>query len=115
MTGSKYSYLKTLICSQCGQTFDPYKVQTFCLACRAPLVAQYDLDLLKKELTRDEFGARSGGMWRWHELLPVASPEQIVSLGEGDTPLLELPRLAAHLGMDRVIGQGRKPQPDRLL
>lgn len=111
MTGSKYSYLKTLICSQCGQTFDPYKVQTFCLACRAPLVAQYDLDLLKKELTRDEFGARSGGMWRWHELLPVATPEQIVSLGEGDTPLLELPRLAAHLNMTGLLAKDESLNP----
>jgi threonine synthase len=97
---AKFSYLKTLICSNCGQTFDPNRLQTFCQACRAPLVGQYDLDLLKREFSRDEIGSRRGGMWRWHELLPVTTPEGIVTLGEGDTPLFDLPRLASSISMN---------------
>ena len=50
-------------------------------------------------------------MWRWHELLPVATPEQIVSLGEGDTPLLELPRLAAHLNMTGLLAKDESLNP----
>ena len=111
MTSPKYSYLNALVCSQCGQRFDPNQVQTFCHACRAPLTVQYDLDLLKREVSRDEIEARSGGMWRWHELLPVRSPQQIVSLGEGDTPLLLLPRLAAQLGMTRLYVKDESINP----
>jgi threonine synthase len=38
------------------------------------------------------------GIWRWSETLPVAR-RHAVSLGEGDTPLLRLPRVAADVGV----------------
>jgi threonine synthase len=41
-------------------------------------------------------------MWRWRELLPVYDPAHIVTLGEGDTPLLPAPRLGAQLGLRRL-------------
>jgi threonine synthase len=41
-------------------------------------------------------------MWRWHELLPVFDVGHQVTLGEGDTPLLRLPRLGAELGLTRL-------------
>ncbi len=111
MTGKKYSYLQTLVCSNCGQSFDPHELQTFCQSCRAPLTAQYDLDLLKSEITRDEIACRPAGMWRWHELLPVTSPDQVVTLGEGDTPLLALPRLASQLGLVQLLAKDESLNP----
>ena len=41
-------------------------------------------------------------MWRWHELLPVKDPQKIVSLGEGDTPILHLPRIGKQLGLTQL-------------
>jgi threonine synthase len=50
-------------------------------------------------------------MWRWHELLPVYEPENRINLGEGDTPLLRLPRLAAHLGLPHLFVKDESLNP----
>ena len=42
-------------------------------------------------------------MWRYHELLPVQTPEAIVTLGEIVTPLVRLPRLARELGLAQLL------------
>lgn len=103
MSSTPYTYFNQLSCSVCGQIFDQTQVQTFCPGCRAPLLASYDLARLQNDLTRAEIAARSPGMWRWHELLPLCSPEFIVTLGEGDTPLLALPRLAQALQLPHLL------------
>lgn len=92
-----FSCLARLNCSYCGIEFDIHQVQTYCSTCQAPLLASYDLESLAGRGHRSEFSARPPGMWRWHELLPVQQPENILDLGEGDTPLLRLPRLEAYL------------------
>ena len=96
------SYLHHLECSSCGRSFDPRQIQTFCPDCQAPLLARYDLEAARKKLDRDEFRRRPAGMWRWEELLPVVDPENFVTLGEGDTPLLKLPRVGGELGLRRL-------------
>jgi len=94
-----FSYLDHLECSECKQCFSADGVQTFCPNCQAPLGAVYDIAMIKKNLSFSEFTTRPGRMWRWHELLPVKDPQKIVSLGEGDTPILHLPRIGAALGL----------------
>ena len=93
----------TLSCPECGRDFDPLLPQTYCIDCNSPLLARYPLERLKVELRREEISARPRGMWRWHELLPVADPRYRVSLGEGDTPLLRLPATAAALGTPNLL------------
>ncbi len=46
---------------------------------------------------------RAPSLWRYRELLPVEHDSNIVSFGEGMTPLLECPRLAAKLGLNRLL------------
>jgi threonine synthase len=41
-------------------------------------------------------------MWRWHELLPVFDIKNVVTLGEGDSPLLSVPRAGAGLGTENL-------------
>jgi threonine synthase len=50
-------------------------------------------------------------MWRWHELLPVQSAFNRITLGEGDTPLLPLPTLGKQLGLTRLYlkDEGKNP------
>ena len=68
-----------------------------------PLLARYDLGRAAQSLSRESIAARrSGGLWRWHELLPVRSWESVVYLGEGDTPLQPASRLASWLGLARL-------------
>ncbi len=88
-----YSYLNGLVCPSCGKSFDHHQLQTYCVECKAPLLAQYDLLEAKLHINRDAIGRLPKGMWRWHELLPVIDPTHVVTLGEGDTPLLPLPHV----------------------
>ncbi len=55
-----------------------------------PLLVRYDLAGVKATVNRDALTDRPNGMWRYRELLPVADPNDVVSLGEGETPLLPM-------------------------
>ena len=76
-----------------------------------PLLARYDLSRAAGALTRESLAMRtSGGLWRWHELLPVQDWEAVLSLGEGATPLLAAPRLGNQLGLQlKVKREGLNP------
>ena len=58
---------------------------------------------------------RPHSLWRFHEVLPILNTEHIVSLGEGDTPLIQSQALAASLGLKSLYHQGRAPGADRQL
>jgi threonine synthase len=77
-----------------------------------PLLVRYDLESASRALTRGTLAARQeGGFWRYRELLPVRRSEDVVSLGEVVTPLVELPALSAAAGARRLIvkDEGRLP------
>lgn len=97
-----YSYLTGLSCPRCGASFPAGVVQGLC-SCGSPLLARYDLARLAVESSRAALAARGPTLWRYHELLPVSRPENIVSLGEGMTPLLPLPRLGERLGVPGLL------------
>ena len=93
------SYLAFLQCSGCGKDYSYEQIQTFCPSCQSPLLARYNLETIRKQLDRDQVRQRKQGMWRWHELLPVLKESNFITLGEGDTSLLLLPRLGKTLGL----------------
>ena len=95
------SLLTHLECTRCGQTYDADALQTLCPADGGVLYARYDLERGRRELDRDALTARTPGMWQMPELMPVRDPANIVTLGEGDTPLLAA-RLGAQLGFARL-------------
>jgi threonine synthase len=105
------SYITYLQCSHCADHFDPEKVQTFCTKCQTPLLACYDLGKARQELDRDEIYRRSRGMWRWRELLPVLDEDNMVTLGEGDAPLLPLPNLGSSLGLENLYVKDESLNP----
>jgi len=81
-----------------------------------PLLARYDLKALKARADRDAIAARNPvaypGFWKWRELLPVARDEDVVSLGEVDTPLIETRATARKIGLKGpllVKDEGRLP------
>ncbi|MFZ2095486.1 MAG: threonine synthase [Anaerolineales bacterium] len=97
------SYLTQLSCSSCLKSFSNDQIQTYCINCNAPLLAVYDLLSVKNHLDRDSLKTRTKGMWRWSELLPVRDQDNIVSLGEGDTPLIRLSKISQELGLSNVF------------
>jgi threonine synthase len=96
---SRTSYLVDLSCPECGQHFEADQVQTICQACKSPLWANYDLAGLRSRLEPAEITRRERGIWRWAELLPVKDDAFRLTLGEGDTALVPLPRLGAGLDL----------------
>lgn len=92
--------LSHLECSRCGAEHDAASPQNLCRQCRSgPLVARYDLEAARRTLTLNALRTRPSTMWRYHELLPVTRREDVVSMGEGCTPLVELPRVGAAMGL----------------
>lgn len=92
-----YSYLTHLECGRCGDRYDSGVLQGLC-QCGSPLLARYDLPAVAAALDRAELTSRVPSLWRYHELLPVQSADMVVTLGEGMTPLVPLPRLGAEQG-----------------
>ncbi|MFO0631741.1 MAG: threonine synthase [Nannocystaceae bacterium] len=95
------TYLIDLVCSSTGTAAPWDRLQGLSAAGR-PLVCRYDLPRIAASVDRDQIAVRPRGMWRWRELLPLPAGHAPVSLGEGDTPLLDAPRLARSLGVRRL-------------
>ncbi|GAA2572003.1 threonine synthase [Pseudonocardia hydrocarbonoxydans] len=96
-----YSTLSHLDCSRDGSRHDADAVQgTSPLG--APLLARYDLDRAARLVGPAQIATRAPDLWRYHELLPVRDERHVVTLGEGMTPLLDLPRHGARLGVPRL-------------
>jgi len=98
---SAYSALSHLECAACRTRYDAEQLQGTC-TCGSPLLARYDLAKAAALVSRDALAARPPDLWRYHELLPVGSAASVVSMGEGMTPLLALPRMGRALGVPRL-------------
>jgi threonine synthase len=105
------SCLIDLSCTICGERFSPHQIQSYCIKCNAPLQANYDLKFIKNKLDREDIRQRSRGMWRWSELLPVYDGNNIISLGEGDTPLIHLGTIGREFGLSNLYlkEEGQNP------
>ena len=104
-------FLKELECTECGKKFSADRVQTICERCDAPLFARYDLERVRDSLDREELDSRYPSMWRYREFLPVEEDENIVTLGEGFTPIDELDRLNERSGFKRLYLKDEGIQP----
>ena len=86
-----------LECALCGLRHEANVLQNLCITCGKPLLVRYDLDKAAETLTRESLATRESSLWRYREVLPVVDAANIVSLGEGWTPLFKTDRLAATL------------------
>src|SRR5882724_9648832 len=93
------SFVSHVECTICGHRHDAKRVLSVCEQCGQMLAVRYDLAGVKASVTKDALRSRPPGMYRFRELLPLEDGEEPVTLGEGSTPLLSLPRLGAHLGL----------------
>jgi threonine synthase len=108
---SKISYVSVLTCSGCGKTFSIHEIHTYCPDCQSPILVNYDLSEARRQVDRSEIHSRLKGMWRWHEILPVLDPQNMVSLGEGDTALLRLPHVGKTLGLENLFVKDESSNP----
>jgi len=109
--GDLPTFVTHLECSLTGERYRADTLQTLSKAGR-PLLVRYDLEGIRRALSREALAARPQTLWRYRELLPVRRPENVLSLGEAVTPLIPLPRLAARFakgGEILVKDEGRLP------
>ena len=95
-------YVTHLSCSACAAYHAPNQLHNLCTQCGKPLLVHYDLDQAAATLKKDSLPARPSSLWRYREVLPVIRNDNIVSLGEGWTPLLHAQRLGEQLGLPRL-------------
>jgi len=108
-SGVQRSYVSHLEAAIDGSVLPANTLQT--THAGRPLWVRYDLDAIAAAVDRDALRSRPAGMWRYLELLPLADVDRRVTLGETMTPLLDAPRLAAHLGLLnlRIKDESRLP------
>jgi threonine synthase len=92
------SYLSHLQCSYCNETYSADEIHTTCAKCGKVLLAHYDLVAARRHFSKDDVLRRPHNMWRWFEIMPVRDAANVVTLGEGCTPLLHARALGRMLG-----------------
>ena len=92
-----------------GTHFDHNTLQTMHEG--RPLWVKYDLAAIGACTDRDAFAKRESSMFRFRELLPVGDEIEPVSLGEGNSPLLNCPRLGKEMGLNNLFVKDESQLP----
>lgn len=75
------------------------------------LYARYDLERMKRGRWAEIIRERKPGLWRYHELLPIKDAANIVTMGEGGTPLYRAKNLGAMLGLKNLYIKDERQGP----
>jgi len=105
-----------LKCLNCEKEYPPEWMFKGCPLCKTDtfvsnLSTVYDLKKISKRLTKKTFTGRVPTMWKYWELLPVKKKEDIVTLGEGMTPLIKLERLGSELNLKHLYVKDESKNP----
>ena len=99
-------------CSRCGKNVHVGTPSSVCERCGGQLEIVMDIEDLKEHFTKEALNDRRlRGVWRYRDILPVANPKAIISLGEGNTNLLRSESLAQILGMKRLFIKDETTNP----
>ena len=92
------SYLTNLECTYCGIELSADEPHRTCPDCGKVLYPRYDLQSASAALKREDLKERPPNMWRYFEVMPVLDEANVVTLGEGFTPIFKTDRLATDTG-----------------
>lgn len=105
------AYRGRLVCIRCGTPRDEAAAYTGCPNCAAegvPVAVRPDYTITPGP---PPVTPSAPGIFRWGTALPLAEDAPVTSLGEGNTPLLELPRLGAGLDVGRLLLKDESRNP----
>jgi threonine synthase len=91
-------------CAKCGKTYTEADVPPND-GCGGRIDFELDIELLKDTVDKDllverrALAASNGAQWKYFEFMPLRRREDIITLGEGNTPLLQSSRLAEAWGL----------------
>src|SRR5258708_33099875 len=99
----KFSHFSYLECSQCDKMYPANEVNSYssCDTCGKNVLFSIYEHL--SALTPADIDLKERSMWRYFPLLPVFDRKNIVSLGEGFTPILPLQKLAEEIDLDHLL------------
>ncbi|MEK6337111.1 MAG: threonine synthase [Acidobacteriota bacterium] len=100
-----------LECAACGLRHEARRLHNLCTQCGKPLLVRYELERAAASLKKESLRDRGPDLWRYREVLPVEQADNIVTLGEGFTPLVRASRLGAQLGLEQLYikDEGQNP------
>src|ERR1700750_2759678 len=104
-------HVKNLECAFCHREYEARQVYNVCAECGKPLLVRYDLKRIAKILSRQTLYARRADLWRYREVLPVRREENIISRGEGWTPLHHVKNLGAAMGIAELYVKDESLNP----
>ena len=97
------SYLKHLECTYCGLVHSAHEPNRLCVDCGKVLYPRYDIEKARLEVNKENLKVRDSNMWRYFEMMPILDFKNVVTLGEGFTPILSASRLSERLGCQDIL------------
>lgn len=102
----------TLECSYCHTMTSLKSFGGACPNCGETIVeARYEIQNLDPERWVQDIRNRKSSLWRYHEVLPVYDTGNVISLGEGATPLIKSNALGAALGLNNLYIKDERQGP----
>jgi threonine synthase len=95
------TFAQEILCPRCHNRFSLSQLLNLC-SCGSPLLVRYALKTASASLAKSSLRDRAPTLWRYRELLPLEDDANLVSLGEGFTPLLQAKTLARQVGVQRL-------------
>jgi len=95
------SFAQEIVCARCDKRFELSQLLNLC-SCGSPLLVRYDFGRAKTALGKASLQGRVASLWRYRELLPLQDDANVVSLGEGYTPLLDAKTLGGEVGLRQL-------------
>jgi threonine synthase len=101
-----------LDCTNCHTLTPLHQIKGACPVCGETIVeARYELDRIDPQAWLQALKQRPNTLWRYHEVLPIYDTANIVSMGEGGTPLLRSEQLGASLGLKHLYIKDERQGP----
>lgn len=103
-----YSLVSALKCSNCNRSYPISEIINVSPCCNQPLLVEYDH---QKIFLKEDLAGRQNNLWRYFEMLPVKDPVNIISLGEGFTPIFPLKKLSDKHGYSSILMKDESNNP----
>jgi threonine synthase len=111
MTYQPRSYIGSVLCLECETRFEYYPGLDRCPECGGVwLDATYDYEAVAS-IWHAGLSGRPYSLWRYLELLPVLNTDNIISIGEGHTPLFRAEKLQHRLGHPAIYIKDERQSP----
>ena len=105
------TYVTGLRCTKCGKVYSPKDRVLTCKEDEGRLDIEYDYNSMTTKISREVLESRRGGLWKYRELLPIENEENIITLGEVQTPLIRCRNLGKALGMRSLYVKDETKNP----